>query len=56
MVKEAFQKDYVSKFFDQEYILNLLENHYHNKENNGRKIYNIYCFCIWYEQYFNEGV
>ena len=51
-VKETFTKDYVREFFDQEYILNLLENHYHNKENNGRKIYNIYCFLVWYEVYF----
>lgn len=51
-VKSAFQKDYVSTFFDQKYINELLENHYQNKENNGRKIYNIYCFLVWYEQYF----
>lgn len=53
-VKTTFEKSYVSRFFDQKYILNLLEKHYQNNENNGRKIYNIYCFCIWYEQYFNE--
>lgn len=52
MVKEAFSSSFVPKYFDQEYILNLLENHYNNKENNGRKIYNIYCFCIWYKEYF----
>ena len=47
-----FEKDYVIKFFDQKYILKLLEDHYQNKVNNGRKIYNIYCFLIWYEEYF----
>ena len=51
-VKESFSKDYIKEFFDQKYILELLENHYQNKENNGRKIYNIYCFCVWYEVYF----
>lgn len=51
-VKESFQKEYVKEFFDQDYILNLLEKHYQNKENNGRKIYNIYCFIVWYQQYF----
>ncbi len=24
------------------------------KENNGRKIFNIYCFLIWYQVYFIE--
>ena len=51
-IKDAFQKDYIKEFFDQDYILDLLEKHYQNKENNGRKIYNIYCFCVWYEVYF----
>ncbi len=51
-VLEAFQKDYVKEFFDQEYILQLLDNHYTGKENNGRKIYNIYCFLVWYQVYF----
>jgi len=51
-VKEYFNKDYVREFFDQNYILTLLENHYQNKENNGRKIYNIYCFLVWYQEYF----
>ncbi len=53
-VKESFQKDFVKDFFDQDYILNLLEKHYQNKENNGRKIYNIYCFLVWYQVYFTN--
>ncbi len=51
-VKEVFERNYVSTFFDQTYINNLLEEHYQNIKNNGRKIYNIYVFLIWYEVYF----
>lgn len=51
-VRMHFEKDYVKNFFDQEYILKLLDNHFTCKENNGRKIYNIYCFLIWYQVYF----
>lgn len=51
-IKESFEKEYASEFFDVEYIQGLLERHYHGVENNGRKIYNIYCFLVWYEQYF----
>jgi len=51
-VKEAFEQDCVSQFFDQSVILSLLERHYHGKENNGRKIYNIYIFLVWYQVYF----
>lgn len=51
-VKEMFQKEYVSQFFDTEYINNLLNEHYNNIKNNGRKIYNIYVFLVWYDVYF----
>jgi len=52
MVSDAFNKPYVSNFFDVDYINNLLNEHYHNIRNNGRKIYNIYVFLIWYSVYF----
>jgi asparagine synthase (glutamine-hydrolysing) len=51
-IKEAFSRDCVSQFFDQKVILSLLEDHYTGKTNNGRKIYNIYIFLIWYQVYF----
>ena len=53
IVKETFNKDFVSEFFDVEKINTILEDHYNNKRNNGRKIYTIYTFLKWYEQYFN---
>lgn len=51
-VKEMFNKSYVTQFFDKEYINSLLEEHYSGNKNNGRLIYNIYVFLIWYEEYF----
>ena len=53
-VKEMFNEKFVSEFFDKKIINNLLEEHYNNKKNNGRKIYNIYVFLIWYKKYFVE--
>ena len=32
--------------------IKILEEHFENKKNNGRKIYNIYTFLIWYQVYF----
>ncbi len=52
LVKEEFAKSYVANFFDRCYINRLLDNHYKGLENNGRKIYNIYCFLIWYDVFF----
>ncbi|MDO5569689.1 MAG: asparagine synthase (glutamine-hydrolyzing) [bacterium] len=51
-VKDIFNMDYVDKYFDKQVINNLLEEHYSNKKNNGRKIYNIYIFLLWYKRYF----
>lgn len=52
LVKEAFNEKYVDNFFDKKVINDLLEQHYHNIKNNGRKIYNIYIFLVWYKVYF----
>lgn len=51
-VKEMFEKEWVTEFFNQEEILKLLEDHYAGKWNYGRRIYTIYAFLIWYEIYF----
>ncbi len=52
LIKDYFNKPYVDLFFDKSYINNLLEEHYHNKKSNTRKIYNVFIFLIWYEVYF----
>ena len=54
LVKKQFNEKYVEKFFDKNVINQLLEEHYEGKQNNGRKIYNIYIFLIWYKVYFIE--
>ena len=54
-LKEAFNQDYVTLFFDKEVINRLLEDHYKGIANNGRKLYNIYTFLIWYNVYFGEN-
>ena len=52
MVKDTFNQTWVNQFFDKKKINQLLEDHYYNKMNNARKIYTIYTFLIWYNEYF----
>ncbi len=52
LVKKEFSASYVKEFFNQTDVLKLLEEHYHNKINNGRKIWTIYAFLLWYKVYF----
>ena len=51
-VKETFNEDYANEFFNINYINKLLDDHYNDKESNGKKIYTIYTFLIWYKRFF----
>lgn len=40
------------EFFNVKRILKLLENHKRGKRDNSRKIWTIYSFLVWYQEYF----
>ena len=52
IIKDKFLSSSAKKYFNQDYILNLLEKHVNNKENNYKKIWTIYTFLTWYDIYF----
>lgn len=51
-IKEKFSSETAKKFFNQKKILKLLENHKTGKKDCYKKIWTIYTFIVWYEQYF----
>ena len=51
-VKEMFEKPWVSEFFNVDELMHLLDEHKSGRWNNGRRIYTVYAFLIWYEIYF----
>ena len=51
-IKEMFNKDFTSKFFKKDIINKMLDDHYNGTIRNGKKIYTIYSFLIWYERFF----
>ncbi len=53
-IKEKFESSLAEKFFDKKRILKLLENHRSGKVDCYKKVWNIYTFLVWYEQYFDE--
>lgn len=55
-VKALFNEDFVSEFFKVDYLNKLLDDHKNEKKQNGRKIYVIYTFLIWYKVYFINEV
>lgn len=51
-VQNTIKQDFVSEFFNQDYVLKLLEQHKEYKRDNYRKVWTIYCFIKWYEIFF----
>jgi asparagine synthase (glutamine-hydrolysing) len=52
-IKEKFSLQFVEELFNQEKLFSLLNKHSHSISE-GRKIYTILCFILWYERYFVE--
>ena len=52
--KKLLCQRYVTEFFDQKYLLGLLEDHYSGKARNQRKLYTVLAFLLWYENFFPE--
>ena len=49
-IYELFSKS--SEFFNVDRILKLLKEHKNGKRDNSRKIWTIYTFLVWYDEYF----
>ena len=52
IVRRYFESETAQKYFNTEKILDLLEQHKSGKHNYARKIWTIFTFLVWYEQFF----
>mgnify|MGYP002640549072 CR=1 FL=1 len=52
IVREAFEGEIAGRFFNREAILKLLDDHKTGAAHNMKKIWTIYTFILWYEQFF----
>ena len=55
LIKEEFNSEIATKFFNTDELMILLNNHYTEKKDNSRKIWTVYMFLVWYENYFSES-
>lgn len=56
-IKNTINQEFVKEFFNQKYVLKLLEEHKKNKKDNYKKVWAIYSFIKWYEVFFlNERI
>ena len=44
------------KYFNTDEIVKYLDDHKEGKADNSRKIWTIYMFLVWYEDFFGNGV
>lgn len=51
-VKVAFESEIADKFFNRDAIMALLNDHKNGASRNMKKIWTIYTFILWYEQFF----
>ncbi len=51
-IKKKFENN---PFFNKKRSLKLLEDHYHGKKDNWRKIWTLYTFLVWHEIYFEKN-
>lgn len=51
-VKEAFTSPAAEQYFDTEALVKLLDRHRSGKEDVSRKIWTVYTFLVWYDQFF----
>ena len=52
LVKDYFTSDYAAIFFDTDALMKLLDDHFHQKADNQRKIWTVFTFLVWYKRFF----
>ena len=52
IIKESFTSDVAREFFNTDELVRILDVHKSGKHNNSRKIWTVYTFLVWYEEYF----
>jgi len=51
-VKNAFTSDTSKKYFNEQFLINLLDSHKEGKADNSRKIWTVYSFLVWHSVFF----
>ena len=55
MVKSHFTGDAANEYFHMEELIKLLDEHYNSKTDNSRKIWTVYMFLLWHNEFFNSS-
>lgn len=53
-VKKTFESDAAKRYFKTNEIVKFLDDHKSGKNDNSRKIWTVYMFLVWHEEFFGE--
>ena len=54
-IKAAFTSDAAKEFFNTDILVQYLDEHKEGKADNSRKIWTVYMFLVWYNDFFGDG-
>ena len=53
-VREAYDSPAAARFFDTRQLHRMLNQHLKRRRDNWRQVWCVYCFLVWYEQFFGR--
>ena len=56
IVKEKFTGEVAQKYFNTDMLVKLLDDHKNDKADNSRRVWTVYTFLVWYDQFFNDDI
>lgn len=56
IVREKFTGEIAQKYFHTEQLLKLLDDHKNGKADNSRRVWTVYTFLVWYDQFFDDKI
>ncbi len=54
MIKDKFNSNISKELFNNKLIIKMLDKHKLGKKDNYKKIWTLYCFLIWYQEFFEK--
>ena len=55
MIKKAFTSEAANKYFNTDELVKYLDEHKEGKADNSRKIWTVYMFLVWYNDFFGDS-
>lgn len=53
-IRDVFESETSQRFFNTDFLTTMLAEHVSGKVSHMQKIWSIYCFVLWYDQYFGK--